>query len=399
MRTWSRSLLRLLLAVLFLSPCIELITPVNAYALNAFHPVTFYENDSPSDSVNTYQTLNAPADLTLFSALSPAFAKSGSSFAGWNTAADGSGIPYSDGALYSFSADLALYAQWTAVTTVGTVTTVNQPSPPPTILVLNFSTGGAAGVLPAISFTIGSTVTLPLASTLSYPGFTFEGWFTSATGGQVLGEGGSTLTPSISETAFAQWVATPPAILSFSPNLGTGTIAEDSGVNGTTVTVPGSKGMVRSGFVFSGWNTAANDSGTNYLIGSQFTLSGTSTLYAQWSKVSSTASETVLIGSVGPFPSDSTQLSNVLRAQIRVVAAKIRSKKFATLSLFGYDSGPGSRALHMTLSTQRAVRVIEYLRAQLARFGVPRIKMLVRGEGEISGFTAAMFRRVEIFAN
>lgn len=398
MRNWSRSLLRLLVAVLFMSPCINLLTPVDAFALNAFHPVTFYENDSPSDSVNTYQTLNAPANLTLFSALSPAFTKSGYSFSGWNTLADGSGTSYSDGALYSFTADLALYAQWTAVNTVTTVTTSSPPSSP-TVLVLNFSTGGAAGVLLPISFTIGSTITLPLASALTNPGFTFEGWFTSAVGGQALGQGGGTLTPSISETAFAQWIATPPATLSFSSNQGTGTITEDSGVAGTAVTVPGSKGIVRSGFIFSGWNTAANDSGSNYSSGSQFTLNGTSTLYAQWLKVASTAAETVLLGSIGPFLSGSTQLSNELRAQIRAVAFAVRSKKFVTVALFGYDAGPGSLALHMTLSTQRATRVVEYLRAQLRRLGDGRVRIKAHGEGAIAGFTAAMFRRVEIFAS
>ncbi|MDF9809860.1 hypothetical protein M2116_000810 [Aurantimicrobium minutum] len=38
----------------------------------------------------------------------------GYTFAGWNTVADGSGTAYADGALYPFSADETIYAQWTA---------------------------------------------------------------------------------------------------------------------------------------------------------------------------------------------------------------------------------------------------------------------------------------------
>lgn len=43
------------------------------------------------------------------------FTRSGYTFSGWNTAADGSGTAYADGASYAFTASTTLYAQWTAV--------------------------------------------------------------------------------------------------------------------------------------------------------------------------------------------------------------------------------------------------------------------------------------------
>lgn len=43
------------------------------------------------------------------------FTRSGYTFAGWNTAANGSGTTYTDGASYPFTANTTLYAQWTAV--------------------------------------------------------------------------------------------------------------------------------------------------------------------------------------------------------------------------------------------------------------------------------------------
>ena len=41
--------------------------------------------------------------------------------------------------------------------------------------------------------------------------------------------------------------------------------------------------LVQSGYIFAGWNTAANGSGTNYAAGSgTFTISANTTLYADW---------------------------------------------------------------------------------------------------------------------
>ena len=43
------------------------------------------------------------------------FTRSGYTFTGWNSAADGTGTSYADSATYDFSANLTLYAQWTAI--------------------------------------------------------------------------------------------------------------------------------------------------------------------------------------------------------------------------------------------------------------------------------------------
>jgi uncharacterized repeat protein (TIGR02543 family) len=82
--------------------------------------------------------------------------------------------------------------------------------------------------------------------------------------------------------------------------------------SGATVTVLGNAGsMVRSGYTFSGWNTAANGSGTSYSAGNTFTISQNTTLYAQW-----TASATYTVtyhdnGSTGgTVPVDSGTYAN-----------------------------------------------------------------------------------------
>jgi uncharacterized repeat protein (TIGR02543 family) len=55
----------------------------------------------------------APESSATPAALTPnAFTRSGYAFAGWNTASDGSGTAYADGAMFPFAADTTLYAQW-----------------------------------------------------------------------------------------------------------------------------------------------------------------------------------------------------------------------------------------------------------------------------------------------
>ena len=50
----------------------------------------------------------------------------------------------------------------------------------------------------------------------------------------------------------------------------------------STVTVLDEGTMVKTGYQFTGWNTAANGSGTPYAIGDQFAISSNVALYAQW---------------------------------------------------------------------------------------------------------------------
>jgi uncharacterized repeat protein (TIGR02543 family) len=73
----------------------------------ALSNVTFDGNGATSGSMAT-QTGIDPANLTRNN-----FTRNGYTFAGWNTAADGSGISYANGVNYDFATDLELFAQWT----------------------------------------------------------------------------------------------------------------------------------------------------------------------------------------------------------------------------------------------------------------------------------------------
>lgn len=77
--------------------------------------------------------------------------------------------------------------------------------------------------------------------------------------------------------------------VSFNANGGSGSISAisaeerfwDASDTFPTFTVP-SNSFTRSGYQFTGWNSAANGSGTAYTVGQTVTLNQNITLYAQW---------------------------------------------------------------------------------------------------------------------
>jgi uncharacterized repeat protein (TIGR02543 family) len=66
---------------------------------------------------------------------------------------------------------------------------------------------------------------------------------------------------------------------------------------GSTVTVLGNTGtLAKTGFTFSGWNTAANGSGTTYSPGNTFVINANIILYARWVAVPPVSAPTALFG-------------------------------------------------------------------------------------------------------
>ena len=67
----------------------------------------------------------------------------------------------------------------------------------------------------------------------------------------------------------------------FNANGGSGTMNAQFFPNGVQQTVSANT-FTRSGFIFTGWNTAADGTGTSYAPDAVLTLTGNITLYAQW---------------------------------------------------------------------------------------------------------------------
>ena len=115
-------------------------------------------------------------------------------------------------------------------------------------------------------------------------GYTFTGWDTIADGSGTDYTGGATYTlpNSGTDTLYAQWQINT-VTLTYDAQGGSGAPGDQPGNAASNVTVS-SSAPTRDGHTFTGWDTAADGSGTDYSGGDTYTLpnSGTDTLYAQW---------------------------------------------------------------------------------------------------------------------
>ena len=74
---------------------------------------------------------------------------------------------------------------------------------------------------------------------------------------------------------------------------------------GVALTLSSNTGnLVKSGFTFVGWNTAANGSGTDYAVGASYAADANVTLYAKWTSLSPSAGMVQITG--GTFQMGST---------------------------------------------------------------------------------------------
>ena len=134
------------------------------------------------------------------------------------------------------------------------------------------STGGNA-VSSQTTGTDGKLASLP-ASTKT--GFTFNGWFTAATGGTKVD---TSTVFTANTTVYAQWTAVPVATtytVTFDSVGGNAVSSQTTGTDGKLASLPTS---TKTGFTFNGWFTAATG-GTKVDTSTVFTAN--TTVYAQW---------------------------------------------------------------------------------------------------------------------
>ena len=204
------------------------------------------------------------------------YQRSGYSFAGWNTMADGSGTPYADKASVSNLTSSAgevvtLYAQWK-----------------PASYRIRFHANRGSGSMAELPCVYDRASQLPPCG-FSRPGYVFTGWNTQPDGsGRSFRDRASVKNLALGQdevvVLYAQWKEITYKIR-FVKNGGTGSMATLScGADG--VRLPAC-GFSRSGYRFVGWNTRADGSGSSYssgeLVRGLSERSGaTVTLYAQW---------------------------------------------------------------------------------------------------------------------
>ena len=210
------------------------------------YPVSFDGNGSTDGSVPSDQIKPIGQNLTL-SSNSGSLVKTGYTFDGWNTAADGSGISYAEGASYEVDAEETLYAKWTANS-----------------LTVTYNSQSGSSVSDGSTTSGGVIASAPVAPTRT--GSVFTGWFAASTGGSAISFP-YTHGRTADFTLYAQWSVNT-YVVSFDGNGSTGgsvpvNQTKTHGVNLTLASNSGS--LVKTGHTFGGWNTHADGSGTSFL--------------------------------------------------------------------------------------------------------------------------------------
>lgn len=183
------------------------------------------------------------------------------------------GATQSGGAYFSIDFQPALWPAAAAVTTpTATPYTVTYDG--------NTHTGGAA---PGATTATGSQTVLTNSGTLAKSGYTFAGWNTSPNGTGATYAPGSSIIPVSNVTLYALWVQGSGYTLSYNPNsASSGSAPADTNGVGSVNTAPSAGTLSKPGYTFTGWNTAADGSGTSYQPGDALNLTSNITLYAMW---------------------------------------------------------------------------------------------------------------------
>ena len=170
-------------------------------------------------------------------------------------------LAFADGAIYPFTESIELVGRWIY-----------------TGYAVTFDANGGTRTMANQTSQKASTLT---SNAFERTGYTFDGWATSSDGDKAYANGAS-YPFTANATLYARWVPVTYSV-TFVPNGGSGTqLSPLVSTAGSSVIAPASTAYTKAGNSFSGWNTAANGTGTTYAAGSAFTPTSTMTIYAQW---------------------------------------------------------------------------------------------------------------------
>lgn len=230
----------------------------------------------------------------------PTCTRTGYTLAGWYTTKTG-GTKITSSTTVNLNADQTLYAHWTANT-----------------YTVTFDPNEGSVTTTSKTVTYGSTYgTLP---TPTRTGYTFDGWYTTKTGGTKI-TSSSTVSITAAQTLFAHWTIITYTV-SYNANGGTGAPASQTKTYGVTLTLSSTKPTRSSSsagsytvtykinytggtdptaataarttsYSFYKWNTKSDGSGTAYSSGGNYTDNAAATMYAQWKSTTTTASVTL----------------------------------------------------------------------------------------------------------
>ena len=211
------------------------------------------------------------------------FKKTGNLFTGWNTEADGSGTSYTDGQTVknlttTKDGVVTLYAQWD----------------PASYIIQYSGNGSTSGTMPTQMMTYGKAVNL-VENKYERIGYTFKHWNMTLNNQTSTYEDKALVQNLTTErgrvlTFVAQWEANAYTVV-FDKNAekATGTMSSQAFTYDTPQNLT-ANAYKYTGYIFSGWNTKADGTGTDYtdedeVLNLTPDVGGVVTLYAKWTPI------------------------------------------------------------------------------------------------------------------
>ena len=222
--------------------------------------VTYYPNGGTGDIVEESVPFGASYTIR-----DMGYTRSGYTFDGWNTSADGSGTDYTVSHIISpMTTDLNLYAKWRSSAVMLTVT---------------YYPNGGVGAIFEESVPYGASYTIRnMGYTRS--GLSFDGWNSSPGGSGTDYTVGQIVNMTSNLSLYAKWRSGLMAVI-YNANGGDGTEIEDSVTPNSYYTIK-DQGYTRSGHRFVNWNTRQDGLGTAYSCGQIMQVTANTKLYAKW---------------------------------------------------------------------------------------------------------------------
>ena len=162
------------------------------------------------------------------------------------------------------------------------------------IVTITFDANGGTGTMASQDYVRGDAAKPLNPNTFTREGYFFLGWNEradgTAGGGRIIKNGAdmrlSEASSSSMLTLYAQWeertTEDDTVSVIFDANGGTGTMPAQVFVRGDVIKPLNPNTFTRDGYVFAGWNTKADGSGTAYQNGAKIAPVENMTLYAQW---------------------------------------------------------------------------------------------------------------------
>ncbi|MGN6644249.1 MAG: beta strand repeat-containing protein, partial [Verrucomicrobiota bacterium] len=253
----------------------------------ATYTVTYNANSATSGTEPTDSTVYGQFETATPAANSGSLARTGYTFAGWNTAANGSGTSYTpgSGSIPMSGGDVTLYAKWTATVTYD-------------------ANGGDTAPSDGTAYAQYQFATVSGVGSMTRSGYSFNGWNTAADGtGTDYAPASSISMSDGNVTLYAKWTTETLPTYTITPSAGTGgTISPGSETNVTqgnslTFTITPDSGYIINEVLVDGINNPLAATSGSYTF---VNVTTTHTIAATFTQIFEIAASAGAGGGISP---------------------------------------------------------------------------------------------------